>query len=51
MKKRFVLISIILLVVLVSLTGCTTNYGKSDIKDYIENNIGIKDYILTDNPG
>ena len=51
MKNRIVLISFILLFGLVSLTGCTTNYGKSDIKKYIENDIGIKDFILADNPG
>ena len=41
---------IILAIFLVMLTGCTKNYGRSDIKEYIEKNIGIKGYKLAIKP-
>ena len=41
---------IIFAIFLVMLAGCTKNYFRSDIKEYIKKNIGIKDYKLVINP-
>lgn len=47
MKK---VIGIILLLSLFIVSGCIKKYDVNDIKDYIENNIGIKNYKLDSNP-
>ena len=47
-KKKFIII--LLIVCLIALTGCTTKYNRDDISDYIEKEIGIKNFKLTDKP-
>lgn len=48
MKKK--LIALFVLLCLVGITGCTKNNGSNDIKNYLENTIGIKNYTLSNNP-
>ncbi|WP_292475506.1 hypothetical protein [Methanosphaera sp.] len=47
MTKKIFIITI-LTICLITLTGCTTKYDRDDIIDYIENDIGIKNYLLAE---
>ena len=47
MKKKIFIIALLCLFIL---TGCVKNYWVGDIKEYLEKNIGIKNYTLKTNP-
>ena len=49
MKNKVILIGLLIIILSIGLfilTGCTKKYVLADIKNYVENNIGIKNYTM-----
>lgn len=50
MNKQFLFFILLLVVILILITGCTTENNNNNIKSYIEDKIGLKDYVLASEP-